>query len=67
MNFFTRDDVDLLREASPLTRSGNQHRFYSSLRLEYGLTLAVFDPQVERERESPRIHLSIAEAVLVPT
>jgi len=43
--FFLREDKQLLREACPLTRNGNQHRFIHRSILEYGLALAVFDPQ----------------------
>ncbi len=44
--FFGReDDKHLLREASPLTRSGNQFRFIHRSLLEYGLARAVFEPQ----------------------
>jgi len=49
--FFSRDDEkQLLREACPLTRSGNQYRFIHRSLLEYGLALAVFDPQDWRRR-----------------
>jgi len=44
--FFSRDDeMQLLREACPLTRNGNQYRFIHRSLLEYGLALAIFDPQ----------------------
>jgi len=43
--FFNREDRQLLREASPLRRNANQHRFIHRSILEYGLTRAVFDPQ----------------------
>ncbi|KAK3824922.1 MAG: WD40-repeat-containing domain protein [Benniella sp.] len=44
--FFSREDEkQLLREACPLMRTGNQHRFIHRSLLEYGLALAVFDPQ----------------------
>ena len=43
--FFRFKDKQLLLEASPLTRNGNQHRFIHRSLLEYGLTLAVYDPQ----------------------
>ncbi|KAG0245111.1 hypothetical protein BGX31_007955 [Mortierella sp. GBA43] len=44
--FFSREeDNQLLREACPLIRNGNQHRFIHRSLLEYGLALAVFDPQ----------------------
>ncbi|KAG0233892.1 hypothetical protein BGX31_004753 [Mortierella sp. GBA43] len=44
--FFSREEEkQLLREASPLIRNGNQHRFIHRSLLEYGVALAVFDPQ----------------------
>ncbi|KAF9359449.1 hypothetical protein BGX34_008346 [Mortierella sp. NVP85] len=52
--FFSRDDeVQLLREACPLTRNGNQHRFIHRSLLEYGLALAVFDPEDWKEKFTP--------------
>jgi len=42
--FFLRKDKQLLREACPLTRNGNQHRFIHRSVLEYGLARFVFDP-----------------------
>ncbi|KAK3807066.1 MAG: hypothetical protein J3Q66DRAFT_419040 [Benniella sp.] len=48
--FFSRDDEkQLLREACPLTRNGNQYRFIHRSLLEYGLALAVFDPHDLRQ------------------
>ncbi|KAG0218027.1 hypothetical protein BGX31_011710, partial [Mortierella sp. GBA43] len=48
--FFSRDEEKrLLREACPFIRNGNQHRFIHRSLLEYGLTLAVFDPQDWKE------------------
>ena len=48
--FFSRDDEkQLLREACPLTRNGNQYRFIHRSLLEYGLALAVFDPHDWRQ------------------
>jgi hypothetical protein len=46
--FFLREDKQLLREACPLTRNGNQHRFLHRSLLEYGLARAIFDPQDKR-------------------
>jgi len=48
--FFSRDkEKRLLREACPLARNGNQHRFIHRSLLEYALARAVFDPwNVER-------------------
>ncbi|BBE10124.1 NB-ARC domain protein [Mycoavidus cysteinexigens] len=44
--FFGReDDKHLLREANPLTRSGNQFRFIHRSLLEYGVARAIFEPQ----------------------
>jgi len=49
--FFSRDDEkQLLREACPLTRNGNHYRFIHRSLLEYGLALAIFDPQDWRRR-----------------
>ncbi|KAF9352919.1 hypothetical protein BGX34_011905, partial [Mortierella sp. NVP85] len=50
--FFDTEDKKLLREACPLTRNGNQHRFIHRSLLEYGLARAVFDPQDKRTRTS---------------
>jgi len=48
--FFSREDeMQLLREACPLTRNGNQYRFIHRSLLEYGLALAVFDPHDWRQ------------------
>jgi len=56
--FFSREDEkQLLREACPLTRSGNQHKFIHRSLLEYGLALAVFDPQDVKD-------MSVSEPVL---
>jgi len=43
--FFKFRDKQLLHEACPLTRSGNQHRFIHRSLLEYSLALAIFDPE----------------------
>ncbi|KAG0055104.1 hypothetical protein BGZ83_009631, partial [Gryganskiella cystojenkinii] len=43
--FGSEDDKQLLRDACPLTRSGNEFRFIHRSFLEYGLARAVFDPQ----------------------
>ncbi|KAK3809454.1 MAG: WD40-repeat-containing domain protein [Benniella sp.] len=53
--FFTGEDKQLLREACPLTRSGNQHRFVHRSLLEYGLAHAVFDPQDRRMRSTSKL------------
>ncbi|KAG0285965.1 hypothetical protein BGZ98_005273, partial [Dissophora globulifera] len=46
--FFSRkDEKQLLLEACPLTRSGNQYRFIHKSILEYCLARAVFEPQDE--------------------
>jgi WD40 repeat protein len=52
--FFSRDDEKLLlREACPLTRSGNQYRFVHRSLLEYGLALAIHDPRDWKESTMP--------------
>ena len=43
--FFCHEEKQLLHEACPLTRNGNQHRFIHRSLLEYGLARAVFDHQ----------------------
>ncbi|KAG0214057.1 hypothetical protein BGX28_002923 [Mortierella sp. GBA30] len=44
--FFSREDeIRILREASPISRSGNQFRFIHRSLMEYCFSLAVFDPQ----------------------
>jgi WD40 repeat protein len=48
--FFSREDEkQILREACPLIRNGNQHRFIHRSLLEYGMALAIFDPQDWKE------------------
>ncbi|KAK3828430.1 MAG: hypothetical protein J3Q66DRAFT_434963 [Benniella sp.] len=54
--FGKEDEKQLLREACPLTRNGNQYRFIHRSLLEYGVTLAIFDPQELRERKVPLDH-----------
>jgi len=52
--FFSRDEEkQILREACPLKRNGNQHRFIHRSLLEYGVALAIFDPQDWKERMAP--------------
>jgi len=52
--FFGREEEkQLLREAIPLTRSGNQHRFIHRSLLEYGLALAIYDPHDWKESSIP--------------
>jgi WD40 repeat protein len=51
--FFSRDDEkQLLRQACPLTRNGNQYRFIHRSLLEYGLALAIYDPYDWRQSGS---------------
>jgi len=53
-SFFSREEEkQLLREACPLIRNGNQHRFIHRSLLEYGVALAIFDPQDWKERMTP--------------
>jgi len=62
--FFGREDEkQLLRESCPLTRTGNQHRFIHRSLLEYGLTLAVFDPQDWKENASQELTSSRRRSV----
>jgi WD40 repeat protein len=48
--FFKFRDKQLLHEASPLARSGNQHRFIHRSLLEYSLSRAIFDPEDRKNR-----------------
>jgi len=55
--FFGREEEkQLLREACPLIRNGNQHRFIHRSLLEYGVALAIFDPL---ELKEERVHASL--------
>ncbi|KAK3809339.1 MAG: WD40-repeat-containing domain protein [Benniella sp.] len=52
--FFSRDkEKRLLREACPLSRNGNQHRFIHRSLLEYALARAIFDPQDAKRASVP--------------
>jgi len=54
--FFSREDEKhLLREACPLTRNSNQHRFIHRSLLEYGVALAIFDPHDWKEKALPSV------------
>jgi hypothetical protein len=51
--FFSREEEkQLLREACPLIRGGNQHRFIHRSLLEYGVALAIFDPHDQKEKSA---------------
>ncbi|KAF9402550.1 hypothetical protein BGX21_009705, partial [Mortierella sp. AD011] len=54
--FGSNDGNNLLREAIPLIRNNNQYRFMHKSILEYGLSLAVFDPSTftEETNQEPR-------------
>jgi len=56
--FFNQDYKQILLEASPIKRNGNQHRFIHRSLLEYGLTRAIFDPQDRRNLMVPAPVLS---------
>ncbi|KAG0007296.1 hypothetical protein BGZ80_004842, partial [Entomortierella chlamydospora] len=63
--FSNLDGKDLLRDSIPLTVSGNQYQFIHKLYLEHGLSLAVFDPNVDLLRETkpqshPISHMDVA-------
>jgi WD40 repeat protein/adenylate kinase family enzyme len=49
--FFHHKEKQLLCEACPLIRSANQYRFIHRSLLEYGVALAVFDPQDWKDKE----------------
>ncbi|KAF9346367.1 hypothetical protein BGX34_003931, partial [Mortierella sp. NVP85] len=49
--FFSRaDETQILREACPLIRYANQFRFIHRSLLEYGVALAIFDPEDWKEK-----------------
>jgi len=48
--FFSSREMQLLHEACPLARNGNQHRFIHRSLLEYGLARAAFDPQTRKNQ-----------------
>ncbi|KAK3816625.1 MAG: WD40-repeat-containing domain protein [Benniella sp.] len=53
--FFSREEEkQIFREACPLIRNGNQHRFIHRSLLEYGVALAMFDPQDWKEMQESR-------------
>ena len=56
--FSREEEKQLMREACPLIRNGNQHRFIHRSLLEYGVALAIFDPQDAKERERSEPSLS---------
>ena len=66
--FFSREEEkQLLLEACPLTRNGNQHGFIHRSLLEYGLTRAVFDPEEYEEisaQQPPRSRRESTSSVL---
>jgi len=66
--FFGREDEkQLLREACPLARNGNQHRFVHRSLLEYGMALAIFDPQELKEMKAPEPSLARRMSILSVT
>ncbi|KAF9996869.1 Transducin (beta)-like 1 X-linked receptor 1, partial [Entomortierella chlamydospora] len=52
-SFFSNvDGKNLLRESIPLLNSGDSYQFLHKSYLEYGLSLAVFDPRVDLPQET---------------
>ncbi|KAG0313965.1 hypothetical protein BGZ99_008459, partial [Dissophora globulifera] len=49
--FYRKDEKQLLLQAGPLARSGNQYRFIHKSIMEYCLTRAVFEPKDEENRK----------------
>ncbi|KAF9151243.1 WD_REPEATS_REGION domain-containing protein, partial [Mortierella sp. AD010] len=47
------EDKNLLREAIPIVRDGGQYRFIHKSILEYGLALAVYDPNTQNHMSVP--------------
>jgi len=57
--FFSREEEkQIFREACPLIRNGNQHRFIHRSLLEYGVALAIFDPQDWKEMQASKSTLA---------
>ncbi|KAG0020776.1 hypothetical protein BGZ80_003616 [Entomortierella chlamydospora] len=56
--FDNNNGNNLLREAVPLTRNSDQYRFIHKSVLEYGLSLAIFDPSIRHENTEPLSTLS---------
>ena len=56
---FENTEKQLLLEACPLTRNGNQHQFIHRSILEYGLARAVFDPKDRKNRRAIEQALSL--------
>jgi WD40 repeat protein len=52
--FFSSREMQILHEACPLTRNGNQHQFIHRSLLEHGLARAIFDPQDRRSRAASK-------------
>ncbi|KAK3821635.1 MAG: WD40-repeat-containing domain protein [Benniella sp.] len=52
--FFSSREMQILHEACPLTRNGNQHQFIHRSLLEHELLCAVFDPQDRRNRAASK-------------
>ncbi|KAG0019776.1 hypothetical protein BGZ80_005277, partial [Entomortierella chlamydospora] len=51
--FNSTDGKNLLIEAIPLVRNGDQYRFIHRSVLEYGVTLSIFDPSAHEGLEEP--------------
>jgi len=62
-DIFISRETQLLHEACPLTRNGNQHRFIHRSLLEYALARAVFDPRDKEEIQALEPALSRRRSV----
>ncbi|KAF9347819.1 hypothetical protein BGX26_000736, partial [Mortierella sp. AD094] len=63
--FNKRDEKNLMREAIPLVRNGDQYQFIHKSVLEYGFTLAVFDPNAQEYTETNSAFPSSETSALV--
>ncbi|KAF9171526.1 hypothetical protein BGX20_007405, partial [Mortierella sp. AD010] len=63
--FNKRDEKNLMREAIPLVRNGDQYQFIHKSVLEYGFTLAVFDPNEQQYAETNSAFLSSGTPALM--
>ncbi|KAG0318080.1 hypothetical protein BGZ97_004367 [Linnemannia gamsii] len=56
--FGTEPEVKLLRAASPLIRTGNQHRFVHRSVLEYFLSRVIFNPTRTNDEYDPQVEMA---------
>ncbi|KAF9343119.1 hypothetical protein BGX26_006238, partial [Mortierella sp. AD094] len=65
--FNDTEGKNLLREAIPIVRNGNQYRFIHKSVLEYGLALTVYDPNEQKQVVEPKSASSCSSESLSST